>query len=119
MFMATPEASTQNSTGDFGRDVLRVLSRYVGFIKLEFARKLNQHRKRVCLHLSHYVPAMDLDGVFGDSQLEGCLFVQQTSYQKWKDLPFARCQGFIPSNKLRMNQRPLTACAILPQSPLN
>jgi hypothetical protein len=46
---------------------------------LELACKPYQRRKRVGLHLSHNVPAMDLDGVFGDPQLEGCLLVQQTS----------------------------------------
>src|SRR5258705_13355230 len=97
-FMGNPCVIYIDSTGSYGNTVLRVPIRCAGHLELELACKLDQCRKRIGLHLSHNVPTMDLDGVFGDPQLEGCLLVQQTSCQKRKDLPFARCQGFIPSN---------------------
>lgn len=36
----------------------------------------DQIRKGVCFHLSHNMPAMKLDGVFGNAQFKSNLFVQ-------------------------------------------
>jgi hypothetical protein len=65
-FIGNPRVIHITSTG-FCRDtVLRVPVRCAGRLDVEPARELDQFRKRIGLHLSHNVPAMDLDGVFGD-----------------------------------------------------
>ena len=73
--MGNPRVIYTDSTGCREDILLRVSIRCAGRTELELVCKLDQCRKGVSLHLSHYVLTMDLYGVCDDPQLDGYLLI--------------------------------------------
>ena len=66
-----------------------------GKARSQFVCHPDQRREGVCFHLSHNMPTMKLDGVFGNAQLKSNLLVQKSLHQERQKLLLPWCQRLI------------------------